>query len=234
MTGSGDTARDEAGLEAVAGRHGVGVDAVHHLREALRAGHGSMAQFDHPDLGGFGQWSAGGMVMVGRMFDDALKARVGALCTELARRLPTDQPASSTGDWWPADLGRPAASGAQDGVRYAFFPGPRRIAVESGGRLTLYDTGSHDIDGVAQRQGADAALRFTGRGGDIDLAALDQVEGVINPSVVSSPRGDAAARAGEVRSDPLALLKRLADLHREGVLTDEEFTAKKTDLLRRV
>ena len=38
----------------------------------------------HPDLGGMGQWSQGGMVMVGDMFNNALKARVDALCAELA------------------------------------------------------------------------------------------------------------------------------------------------------
>ena len=68
-----------SGLHSVAERHGVSLDAVRHVVQALERGHGTMAQFDHPDLGGMGQWFAGGMVMVGRMFDDGLKTRVKAL-----------------------------------------------------------------------------------------------------------------------------------------------------------
>src|SRR5271157_4249362 len=68
----------------VAKRHGVSVEAVGGLIGALAEGNGRQAQFDHPDLGGMGQWSQGGMIMVGDMFNSSLKARVGALCNELA------------------------------------------------------------------------------------------------------------------------------------------------------
>ena len=71
-------------VEAVAARHGVGAAAAEALLAALVAGGGSQAQFDIPELGGMGQWSQGGMVMVGDMFNNALKARVDALCGELA------------------------------------------------------------------------------------------------------------------------------------------------------
>ena len=71
----------------IADRHGVSADAARTLLTALVAGGGSQAQFTHPELGGMGQWSQGGMIMVGDMFDNALKARVDALCTELAALL---------------------------------------------------------------------------------------------------------------------------------------------------
>ena len=58
--------------------------AAEALLAALVAGGGSQAQFTIPELGGMGQWSRGGMVMVGDMFNNALKARVDALCSELA------------------------------------------------------------------------------------------------------------------------------------------------------
>ena len=45
---------------------------------------GDQAQFNHPDPGGLGQWSQGGMIMVGDMFNQGLKYRVDALCNELA------------------------------------------------------------------------------------------------------------------------------------------------------
>lgn len=35
-------------------------DAVETLLHALVVGHGTQAQFTHPDLGGMGQWSQGG------------------------------------------------------------------------------------------------------------------------------------------------------------------------------
>ena len=56
-------------------RYGVSDDAVTTLLRALVAGNGSMAQFSHPELGGMGQWSQGGMIMVGDMFNQGLKAR---------------------------------------------------------------------------------------------------------------------------------------------------------------
>jgi ribonucleotide monophosphatase NagD (HAD superfamily) len=42
-----------------------------------------MAQFSHPDFGGMSQWSPG-MTMVGDMFNSDLKAKLGAICNELA------------------------------------------------------------------------------------------------------------------------------------------------------
>src|SRR5215216_305841 len=79
-------------IESIALRHGVSTDATLTLLQALRAGNGAMAQFSHPELGGMGQWSQGGMTMVGDMFNQGLRARVDALCTELASLLRTEPP----------------------------------------------------------------------------------------------------------------------------------------------
>ena len=38
-------------------------------------------------------------------------------------------PAGSWGHWWPADLGRPTSTGAQNDVRYAYFAQTRRLAI---------------------------------------------------------------------------------------------------------
>ena len=87
---------------------------------------------------------------------------------------PMDPPAS---DWWPAGLSNPASSGAQDGLRYAFFPDQRRLAVEQDGKLTQYDTGDHQISGVSQQQadGRGDSPRFSTQDGPVDLASLKQV-----------------------------------------------------------
>ena len=243
-------------LDAIAARHGVGPDAARHLLDALARGHGRMAQFNHPDLGGMGQWTAGGMTMIGDMFNSGLKARVVALCEELAP-LAAAMPAESRGfsgqgfggSWWPDGLGQPATSGAQNDARYAFFPEARRLAIETGGRVTLYDTGDHRIGGVSQQQGASRSLSFTSQHGPVSLDTLPVVDGPARDARVDSPAQDAhptpeaapprapAApdrQAGAPTGDVLATIERLSELHRKGVLTEAEFAAKKTELLARL
>jgi hypothetical protein len=231
-------------LTDVAQRHGFSVEAALVVLRALAAQGGTMAQFSHPELGGMGQWSASGMVMVGDMFDQGLKRRVGALCSDLAavsRRMAADRLAgpireqvqsqrgwdSSTADagWWPAELGAPASSGTQNGVRYAYFPAARRLAIQHGGRVEFYDTADHRIAGVSQQQSDGArGLSFSSDKGQVSLADLE-------------PAGRAAsslAGAGPVPSDPLTLIERLAELHRKGILTEAEFVTKKAELLGRL
>ena len=68
----------------VAQRHGFSIDAVTTMLSAVSAGYGNQAQFNHPEFGGMGQWSSGGMVMIGDMFNNYLKGRVSSLCQELS------------------------------------------------------------------------------------------------------------------------------------------------------
>src|SRR4051794_3407142 len=79
-----------AGEQAVtdlAQRHGFSANAVATMLNAVSNGGGGMAQFSHPEFGGAGQWMRSGMTMIGDMFNNALKARVDALCTDLAALL---------------------------------------------------------------------------------------------------------------------------------------------------
>lgn len=165
--------------EDLAREHSVSVDAVNVLREALRRGHGRQAQFSHPDLGGMGQWSSGGMTQVGDMFNTALRDKVAALCGALAGEAasasdPTmaDEASPPAGDWWPSGLGRPLSTGSQDGMRYACFPDARRVVVEQAGVVTIYDSGEHRIGGVAQQQGATRELSFSSQLGTIQASEL--------------------------------------------------------------
>ena len=50
-------------VEGLAQRHGFSPDAVSHMLFAVLAGNGSMAQFDHAEFAGSGQWMQGGMIM---------------------------------------------------------------------------------------------------------------------------------------------------------------------------
>ena len=72
-------------IDDIAARHGFSGDAGRAAYAALQAGGFSQAQFSHPELGGMGQWMSGGMMMIGDMFNDNLKWRVGALLTELSQ-----------------------------------------------------------------------------------------------------------------------------------------------------
>jgi len=271
------TAEGQRIVEEIASRHGFSADAVLNLLTALAAGHGTQAQFGHPELGGMGQWSRGGMIMIGDMFNNGLKARVDALATELSGLLdrtepfaaPTQSQSQSQGGggagvslfvpgrstaWWPADLGTPASVGAQNDLRYAYFPATRRLAIDLGGRLSVHDTGQHQISGVSQQQGPDQSVTFTSQLGLVRIADLPRV---------STGEGSAADRGGErpaearpldrsdtsasepapapraphgaaAEDDVFAKIERLAALRRKDILTDEEYAAKKAELLARL
>lgn len=67
-------------------RYGFSEEAVTVMLRALAAGGTSMAQFNHWELGGMGQWSPG-MLMIGDMFNNGLKGRVDGLASELAAKM---------------------------------------------------------------------------------------------------------------------------------------------------
>ena len=80
---------DKQFVQAVAQHHQLSEGAVEALFVAIQAGHGTAAQFNHPELGGLGQWMGGGMIMLGDMFNHRLKATVAQICTEIADYLVT-------------------------------------------------------------------------------------------------------------------------------------------------
>jgi hypothetical protein len=261
-------------IAEIAQRHGLSQDAVLAMLVALRKGGGTMAQFNVPELGGNGQWMRGGMTMVGNMFDNALKARVDALCNELSQLLATTAvfpPATShiemgllpSNNWWPADLGAPSAAGGQNDVRYAFFPGTRRLAIQIGGVTRVFDTGEHHIGGVQQQQGGGyGSVSFTSQFGTFGVASLRDL-GTQTPAATPAP-APAAAQApphrppsqSQYQSSPppqfapeppqpasgpsddaaaiVAAIESLAGLHQRGILSDEEFATKKAELLSRL
>src|SRR5271166_3549639 len=244
----------ENAIADIAQRHGLSREAVLAMLFALHAGGGTMAQFSIPELGGSGQWMQGGMTMVGgNMFDNALRARVDALCSELAQLLATSSvfPASmfTSANWWPANLGVPSAVGGQNNVRYAIFPTTRRLAIQINGVTKVFDTGEHRIGGVQQQQGSGyGTVSFTSQLGTFDVSSLTElgVQGTAETPAAASapqhqsqyqsnsaPRPAPQTRAPEPASggsgDPAAIvaaIESLAGLHQRGIVTDEEFAAK--------
>lgn len=253
----------------VATRHGFSADAALGLLDALIQGGGYQAQFNHPEFGGMGQWSQGGLIMIGDMFNNNLKYRVSGLCDELSnliRNQPSLQaPAPSyqaqsqgagyslflaggSGSWWPGDLGSPSSSGGQNDMRYAFFPGARRLAIQQGGRTRVYDTQDHQLSGFSQQQGGDQSLTFTSQYGLVRVADLREIGTEIEappaapayvapptptsePSPALSPPG---AKPPLAVDEILKIIEGLAGLRDKGVLTEAEFAAKKAELLARL
>ena len=210
-----------AALNDIAARHDVSPDAAEQMLLAVAAGHGTQAQFNIQELGGMGQWSQGGMTMVGDMFNNGLKARVDALCRDLADLVRGDStfqaPAASQsqsqgpggislfapapGDW-PAELGAPATAGSQNDMRYAWFPQTRRLGIVSGGQMTIYDTGEHQIGGVSQAQSGGQSLTFTSQFGTVNLSDLRVVGGGGRDGDDTRQPAPAPAQAPEPEAQP--------------------------------
>lgn len=173
-------------INDLAQRYEVSNEAVIALLEALERGKVSMAQFDHPELGGQGQWMQGGMTMLGEMSNDALKTKINNLCDELSKLLSQNAFASEAKNkeqrsveeehesWWPKEFGPPDSSGGQNDMSYAYFAKPHRLVVKKKGRLTVYDTLEHQISGVSQQQQSDdlSTLKFSSQLGEVALNAL--------------------------------------------------------------
>lgn len=145
----------------------------------------------------------------------------------------------TSGDWWPADLRWPNSTGAQNGVRYAYFAQARRLAIEVNGKVTVYDTLDHQIGGFSQQQSVGGSLTFSSQYGLVDVASLPvvSVDGVAQQAAApTSPPGQESAGAQPVGQglDVFAAIEKLADLRTKGILSDEEFATKKAELLSRL
>ena len=264
-------------INELAQRYAVSTDAVMTLLQALVNSNGTMAQFNHWELGGGGQWMRGGMTMVGDMFNYGLKSKVDGLCSELSQLLThqpfvpfpasfqsqsqgagqqqggyvgassvslfvPEAPGRASGQWWPAELGFPNGSGAQNRVRYAYFNPAHRLAVELDGHVTVYDSLDHQIGGVSQQQGSGGSLTFTSQYGTVSVSNLPivSVDGVPSnapePHLAPGPAPHPEPYGAEAtqETDIFAKIERLADLQQKGILSPDEFAAKKTELLSRL
>jgi hypothetical protein len=302
------TPEGEKLIADIANRHRVSVEAAMTMLEAVSQGGGSQAQFNHYELGGYGQWQRGGMIMIGDMFNNGLKSTVDSLASELSNLIMNEpqqgggmyapsyqsqnqssgsqsqgsgggwqsqgsggwsgggshgggysggtsaifEPMSSqsSGDWWPTDLGHPSSVGSQNDMRYAYFPGARRLALYRNGQTEILDTGDHQISGFGQQQGGSDSITLSSQLGTVTLNQLRRVgatpEAAPTPTPAPAPVftnpepatfAAPPASTGSTPSDPaaiLSLLEKLGDLRDKGFLSEDEFAAKKAELLQRL
>ena len=149
-----------------------------------------------------------------------------------------------------------APAAAAQHFPHAYFPGPRRLAVLQNGQVTVYDTGDHSIGGFSQQQGGGQSATFSSQFGQFSLSQLPVVSGdSMTPAQqapqqvsqwapepapqwqtpeVQAPQAQYAPPGGGSSGDALTQLERVAELHRKGVLSDAEFSAKKAELLSRI
>ena len=276
-------------ISGIAQRNGFSFDATMSMLDSVINGNGSMAQFNHPEFAGSGQWMRGGMTMVSDMFNNYLKGRVDGLCSELANVVANQSDLVRSGsfqsqnqgggyqnsgqqqsnhgggnqqqqggggfgaaslfvpgtsnDWWPSDLRFPNSTGAQNGVRYAYFAQARRLVIDVGGTVTVYDTLDHQIGGFSQQQSVGGTLSFSSQYGLIDVASLPVISSSGQPPRPMAPPQYTPQSAASTRQAPapigneqdvFATIERLADLRAKGILSDDEFLAKKAELLSRL
>lgn len=141
--------------------------------------------------------------------------------------------AGGAADWWGPGLSRPDSTGAQNGVRYAYFARARRLAIDLNGRVTVYDTQDHRIGGFSQQQSHGGSLSFNSQHGLVDVAGLPVVS--VDGAAQAAPSGrPAPATAPAAGADIFAMIDKLAELRSRNILTEAEFDAKKAELLARL
>lgn len=166
------------------------------------------------------------------------------------------------GPWWPIELGAPTLSGSQNGLLYAYFAHKQRLVLEKQGEIFVYNSLHHQIIGVSQQQSSSGQLLlFTSPDGTFAVTDLPLVSSFTRPvhepsAKESNPHTDIIAKAEKIKEmlpraalkiepltkpadespqpDIFSTIKKLAELKDQGIISEQEFEAKKTELLSRL
>ncbi len=115
-------------VQQLAQRHQLSPDAVSHMLLAVHNGNGTMAQFNHSEFGGSGQWMRGGMTMVSDLFNYQLKSRVDNLCSDISNALASHQLVPFTGSFQSQSQGgssvQSQTAGTHGSANSLFVPDP--------------------------------------------------------------------------------------------------------------
>lgn len=167
-------------------------------------------------------------------------------------------------EWWPSNLGTPNALGSQNNVAYAYFGSARRLAVKTGSNVWVYDTGEHQIGGFSQQQGSGGSITFSSQFGTVNLSSLkvlirDGVEvnetrqsaplsaantsgdiqnqfgrSVSDRTIENQQNGNAQGNQSAEGQDIFETIERLGQLQQKGLITQQEYESKKSELLSRL
>lgn len=163
---------------------------------------------------------------------------------------------SPAGHWW-GNLGFPNSTGSQNNTSYAIFSNINRLAIQQNGKVTVFDTLDNQIGGVGQQQSGTYSVTFTSQYGTVNLNSLPIISGGDNkpkeqPVQQNNVFQNQQAPIIEQIQEPLPMqvvsnmntntfeedifskIEKLAGLKEKGFLSEEEFNAKKTDLLNRL
>lgn len=156
-------------------------------------------------------------------------------------------------NWW-GDLGYPNSTGSQNDTSYAIFSNINRLAVLQNGNVTVFDTLDNQIGGVGQQQGGNYSVSFTSQYGNVDLNSLpvisggvnefkqpeinslnNQIENQIKPVIEEKETIEIVTdKTSDFEEDIFIKIEKIAALKDKGILSEEEFNDKKTDLLSRL
>jgi len=131
----------------------------------------------------------------------------------------------------------------QNNVRYAYFGTIHRLAIDANGHVTLYDTLDHQIGGFSQQQSVGGSITFTSQFGLVDVSTLPIIS--IDNEPVQKPvsqqptpnfveQNPVNIQNISEEADIFAALEKLANLNQKGILTDNEYSTKKAELLSRL
>lgn len=171
-------------IQEIAAKYKVSELTVRTLLEGLKASGGRQVQFNISELGGMGQWQ-GGMVMIGDMFNNSLKAKVAELCSELAplshsltEEEKKQESAGEKTEKKPAEKrSSPSFSGSQNGHKYAYYASENILEMEENGQVTKYNTEGYALAGVQQSQdNGGRSLSFSFPGGTVSVNDLKKAE----------------------------------------------------------
>ena len=111
-------------INNIAQRYNFSPDAVFSMLLSVINGNGSMAQFNHREFGGSGQWMRGGMIMLGDMFNNGLKNSVSGLCQELANLIANQPDLIQTGSFQSQSQGNQQQNNFGGGQQQQNSSGP--------------------------------------------------------------------------------------------------------------
>ena len=167
----------------------------------------------------------------------------------------------NSGHWWPTELGTPTLSGSQNDLLYVYFANKQRLVLKNQREICIYDTLHHHISGVSQQQSSSGQLLiFTSQAGTFAVSDLPQISATRqvhdSPVKENNQPTDIIAKAEKIKEmlphattkiEPLTktadesqqadifnTIRKLAELKEQGIISEQEFEAKKAELLKRL